>query len=79
MEVVKVGERLDRVWPREMTCPECDSVLRVEVADINKHNDYTGDFCCWWVLCPICREQPEVPQDWWGSIHRLKREQETAG
>lgn len=77
MKVIDAGDPAME-WPRRMTCPKCFSLLAVDLADIKRNADYTGDFTSWFIDCPSCSEQPDVPRDWWDTVTRLKREESQA-
>ena len=60
MKVLKPGKP-DLSWPIEFSCPECEAVLEVEYSDIKTYRDYTGDFNGYFIDCPACGAQPEIP------------------
>lgn len=72
MKIIERGDA-DEIWPRRFTCPHCKSVLALDAGDIKVNSDYTGDFTSHFVDCPVCAEQPDVPQSWWDTVRRLKR------
>lgn len=72
MRVIERGNA-DAVWPRRFTCPTCKSVLELDLEDVKRNEDYTGDFTSFFINCPVCGGQPDVPQFWWDTVHRLKR------
>jgi len=60
MKVIKAGE-VEKVWPRRYTTPCCKSILEVEPMDIKHNTDYTGGHTSWYIDCPVCGGQPDVP------------------
>jgi len=71
MRVVKFGAA-PAVWPREFECPHCKSVLALDRADVKRNTDYLGDFSSYYIDCPVCFEQPDVPTEWWALLHRTR-------
>jgi hypothetical protein len=60
------------IWPRKFNCGDCGSLLAVDIEDIKRNVDYTGDFTSYWVSCPACHGQPDVPEAWWDTVRRLQ-------
>jgi hypothetical protein len=66
----------DKQWPREWTTPCCKSVLEIEPNDIKEDTDYTGGHNSWFVTCPVCGAQPDVPDSFHYDGERWKKQQE---
>lgn len=60
MEVVERGDPA-KEWPREHRAPCCQSLLKLDPEDIHENLDYTGGHSSWFINCPVCGEQPDVP------------------
>jgi len=73
MRVLDTGNP-DLVWPRRFRCTSCDSLLEIELGDVGRDADYTGDFNSYFVTCPACHEQPDLPKEWWNVVTRMRRE-----
>lgn len=69
----------EKAWPREHTVPCCKSVLEVMPEDIKHNTDYTGGHTSWYINCPVCGDQPDVPNEMYYSGQRWKRQQERVG
>lgn len=73
VEIIQAGDT-DLIWPRTFSCPHCESLLKVKLEDIKRHTLYNGQFMSWFIDCPACFEQPDVPYEWYSTVERLKRE-----
>lgn len=62
MKIVKVGNVAMR-WPREWETQCCQSTLELDPQDIREDSDYAGGFNGYYINCPVCGKQPEVPGD----------------
>ena len=62
MKVITKGD-VSKAWPRRHTTPCCKSVLEVSPEDIKHNTDYTGDHTSWYIDCPVCGSQPDVPDE----------------
>jgi hypothetical protein len=60
MEIVEAGTPEKR-WPREWRTPCCQSLLKIAPEDIKHNTDWTGDHTSWFINCPVCGAQPDVP------------------
>lgn len=69
-----VGESNSELrWPRQFTCPKCSTLLELDLTDIKRNTcGLEGTFQSWFIDCPVCREQPDVPNSWWSTVTRLK-------
>ena len=75
MKVIKAGVP-EKTWPREYEVPCCKSILEIEPKDIREDTDYTGGHNSWFVNCPVCGAQPDVPDNMKFDGDRWLRQQE---
>lgn len=75
MKVITKGEPA-KAWPREHTVPCCKSVLELMPEDIKEDTDYTGGHNSWYVNCPVCGAQPDVPDNYRYDGQRWLAQQE---
>jgi hypothetical protein len=75
MKIIKRGEPSE-AWPREWETPCCKSTLEIEPGDILRNTDYTGSFSSYFVNCPVCGQQPDVPHHWKHEGDRWREAQE---
>jgi hypothetical protein len=75
MKIIKRGLPAKQ-WPRQYEATCCASILEIEPDDIKTNRDYTGGFSGYYLDCPVCGGQPDVPTALKSEATRWQAQQE---
>lgn len=59
MKIIKEGIA-SVIWPRQITCKKCKSILEYDQKDIFDNTDPRDNISDYWIECPLCKNQITV-------------------